>query len=93
MDKDHWPSTWQSCIDPDIRAHSRRGLRAEGSADLVSRVTDAVLAEVFKDWQRTRLWSHVSPLFSLMLFGVKIRDAESRQVKNKAVYVALGVTS
>ena len=32
------------------------------------------------------------PIVFLDALRVKIRDAESRQVKNKAVYVALGVT-
>jgi len=60
------------------------------SADLVSRVTDAVLEEV-SDWQNRAL-EPMYPIVFLDALRVKIRDAESRQVKNKAVYVALGVT-
>ena len=60
------------------------------SADLISRVTDAVLEEV-SDWQNRAL-EPVYPIVFLDALRVKIRDAESRQVKNKAVYVALGVT-
>ncbi len=59
------------------------------SADLISRVTDAVLAEV-SDWQNRAL-EREYPIVFLDALRVKIRDAESRQVKNKAVYVALGV--
>jgi putative transposase len=73
-----------------IRAHLEEihGLRV--SADLVSRVTDAVLAEM-SDWQN-RVLEPVYPIVFLDALRVKIRDAESLQVKNKAVYVALGVT-
>ncbi|MFT6103968.1 MAG: transposase-like protein [Paracoccaceae bacterium] len=60
------------------------------SADLVSRVTDAVLAEV-SDWQNRAL-EPMYPIIFLDALRVKIRDAESRQVKNKADYVAPGVT-
>jgi transposase-like protein len=57
---------------------------------VISRVTDAVLEEV-SDWQNRAL-EPVYPIVFLDALRVKIRDAESRQVKNKAVYVALGVT-
>ena len=60
------------------------------SADLISRVTDAVLAEA-SDWQ-DRALEPMHPIVFLDALRVKIRDAESRHVKNKAVYVALGVT-
>lgn len=53
-------------------------------------MTDAVLEEV-SDWQNRAL-EPVYPIVFLDALRVKIRDAESRQVKNKAVYVALGVT-
>jgi transposase-like protein len=61
-----------------------------GSVDLISRVTDAVLAEV-SDWQNRAL-EPMYPIVFLDTLRVKVRGAESRQVKNKAVYVALGVT-
>jgi len=74
----------------DIRAHLEEVYGLRVSADLVSRVTDAVLEEV-SDWQNRAL-EPVYPIVFLDALRVKIRDAESRQVKNKAVYVALGVT-
>jgi transposase-like protein len=74
----------------DIRAHLEQVYGLKVSADLVSRVTDAVLAEV-SDWQNRAL-EPMYPIVFLDALRVKIRDAESRQVKNKAVYVALGVT-
>jgi putative transposase len=53
-------------------------------------MTDAALEEV-SDWQNRAL----EPVYPIVFFDglrVKILDTESRQVKNKAVYVALGVT-
>ena len=74
----------------DIRAHLEDVYGLRVSADLISRVTDAVLEEV-SDWQNSAL-EPVYPIVFLDPLRVKIRDAESRQVKNKAVYIALGVT-
>jgi len=74
----------------DIRGHLEEVYGLKVSADLISRVTDAVLDEV-SDWQNRAL-EPVYPIVFLDALRVKIRDAESRQVKNKAVYVALGVT-
>ena len=68
----------------------KRFMALRVSADLISRVTDAVLEEV-SDWQNRAL-EPVCPIVFPDALRVKIRDAESRQVKNKAVYVALGVT-
>ena len=73
-----------------IRAHLEEVYGLKVSADLISRVTDAVLEEV-SDWQNRAL-EPMYPIVFLDALRVKIRDAESRQVKNKAVYVALGVT-
>lgn len=75
----------------DIRAHLEEVYGLKVSADLVSRVTDAVLEEV-SDWQNRAL-EPMYPIVFLDALRVKIRDAESRQVKNKAVYVALGVNN
>ena len=75
----------------DIRAHLEEVYGLKVSADLVSRVTDAVLEEV-SDWQNRAL-EPMYPIVFLDALRVKIRDAESRQVKNKAVYVALGVNA
>jgi putative transposase len=74
----------------DIRAHLEEMYGLKVSADLISRVTDAVLEEV-SDWQNRAL-EPMYPIVFLDALRVKIRDAESRQVKNKVVYVALGVT-
>lgn len=74
----------------DIRAHLEEVYGLKVSTDLVSRVTDAVLEEV-SDWQNRAL-EPMYPIVFLDALRVKSRDAESRQVKNKAVYVALGVT-
>ena len=70
----------------DIRTHLEEVYGLKVSADLISRVTDAV-----SDWQHRAL-EPMYPIVFLDALRVKIRDAESRQFKNKAVYVALGVT-
>jgi len=64
----------------NIRAHLEEvyGLRA--SADLVSRVTDAVLAEV-SDWQNREL-EPMYPIVLLDALRVKIRDASSHACKH-----------
>jgi len=65
-------------------------MRTSVSPDLISRVTDAVLDEV-REWQSRAL----DRMYTIVIFDalwVKIRDADSRMVKNKAVYVALGVS-
>ncbi len=57
------------------------------SPDLISTVTDAVLDEV-ASWQQRPL----DPVYPLVLFDairVKIRD--EGMVRNKAIYIALGV--
>ena len=74
----------------DIQAHLEElyGLRV--SPDLISRVTDAVLDEV-RDWQHRAL-ERMCPIVIFDALRVKSRDADSRMVKNKAVYIALGVT-
>ena len=74
----------------DIRVHLEEVYGLKVSADLISRVTDAVLKEV-SDWQNRAL-EPMYPIVFLDALRVKIHDAESRQVKNKAVYVALSVT-
>ncbi|GAN78663.1 Transposase, Mutator family [Acidocella aminolytica 101 = DSM 11237] len=74
----------------DIQPHLEEicGLRV--SPDLISRVTDAVLDEV-REWQHRAL-GRMYPIVIFDALRVKIRDADSRIVKNKAVYIALGVT-
>ncbi len=74
----------------DIRTHLEDVYGLQVSPDLISRVTDAVLDEV-RDW-RNRALDRMYPIVIFDALRVKIRDADSRMVKNKAVYVALGVT-
>ena len=74
----------------DIQAHLEDLYGLKVSPDLISRVTDAVLDEV-REWQ-TRALDRMYPIVIFDALRVKIRDADSRTVKNKAVYVALGVT-
>lgn len=71
----------------DIQAHLRELYGVEISPELVSAVTDAVLDEVAA-WQARPL----EPVYAIVFFDclrVKIRDEGS--VKNKAVYLAIGV--
>ena len=74
----------------DIRGHLEDLYGLEVSPDLISRVTDAVLDEV-KEW-RSRALDAVYPVVIFDALRVKIRDKDSRIVKNKAVYLALGIT-
>jgi putative transposase len=74
----------------DIRGHLEELYGLEVSPDLISRVTDAVIEEV-KEW-RSRALDAVYPVVIFDALRVKIRDKDSRIVKNKAVYLALGVT-
>ena len=74
----------------DIQAHLLDLYGLKVSPDLISRVTDAVLDEV-REWQ-SRALDRMYPIVMFDALRVKIRDADSRTVKNKAVYVALGVT-
>ncbi len=78
----------------DIRSHLEELYGLEVSPDLISRVTDAVLDAVLdevKEW-RSRALDTVYPIVIFDALRVKIRDKDSRIVKNKAVYLALGVT-
>jgi putative transposase len=71
----------------EIQGHLRELYGIEVSPDLVSAVTDAVLDEIAA-WQDRPL----EPLYPLVFFDairVKVRDEGT--VRNKAVYVALGV--
>src|SRR5215213_2203001 len=71
----------------EIQGHLRDLYGLDASPDLVSAVTDAVLEEI-AEWQNRPL----ETLYALIFFDairVKIRDEGT--VRNKAVYVALGV--
>jgi putative transposase len=71
----------------DIRAQLEEIYGVEVSADLISRVTDGVLDEL-KAWQERPL-ERVYCVVYLDALQVKIRD--NGTVRNKAVYVAVGV--
>lgn len=71
----------------EIQGHLKELYATDISADLISSVTDAVLEEV-KEWQTRPL----EPLYPVIIFDalrVKIRD--EGVVKNKAVYLAIGI--
>jgi putative transposase len=70
----------------DIRAHLREMYQVEVSADLISRVTDAVVDEL-AEWQSRPLDS-VFPVVFIDALMVKIRDGV---VTNRAVYLAIGI--
>ena len=74
----------------DIRGHLEELYGLEVSPDLISRVTDAVMEEV-REW-RSRALDAVYPVVIFDALRVKIRDKDSRMVRNKAVYLALGIT-
>jgi putative transposase len=71
----------------EIQGHLHELYGIEVSPDLVSAVTDAVLDEV-AEWQNRPLEARY-PLVFLDALRVKVRDEGT--VRNKAVYVALGV--
>src|SRR5215208_1650409 len=73
----------------EIQGHLRELYGLEVSPDLVSAVTDAVLDEV-AEWQNRPLEA-LYPLVFLDALRVKVRD--EGMVRNKAIYVALGVRS
>ena len=73
----------------DIRAHLEEVYGLKVSPDLIGRVTDAVLDEV-REWQ-SRALDRMYPIVIFDALRVRIRDADSRMVQNKAVHVALGV--
>jgi putative transposase len=71
----------------EIQGHLRELYGIDVSPDLVSAVTDAVLEQV-AEWQNRPL----DAVYALMFFDalrVKVRDEGT--VRNKAVYIALGV--
>ena len=72
----------------EIQGHLRELYGIDVSPDLISRVTDAVLEEV-KEWQNRPL-DPIYPVVFLDALRVKIRD--EGLVRNKAIYVALGLT-
>jgi putative transposase len=71
----------------EIRGHLEELYGIDVSPSLISAVTDAVLEEV-RDWQ-SRPLDAVYPLIFFDAIRVKIRDEGF--VRNKAVYIALGI--
>jgi len=71
----------------EIQGHLRELYGLDVSADLISAVTDAVLEEV-AEWQNRPLEA-LYPLIFFDAIRIKVRDEGT--VRNKAVYVALGV--
>jgi transposase-like protein len=71
----------------EIQRFLEEQYKVEVSADLISTVTDSVLEDVV-EWQNRPLESMYPAVFFDAL-RVKIRDEGS--VKNKAVYLALGI--
>lgn len=71
----------------DIQSQLEELYHTDVSPDLISRVTNEVLAEV-KAWQN-RLLEPIYPIVYLDALSVKCRD--SGIVRNKQVYLALGV--
>ncbi len=71
----------------EIQGHLRELYGLDVSADLVSAVTDSVLEEV-TEWQNRPLEA-LYPLIFFDAIRIKVRDEGT--VRNKAVYVALGV--
>ncbi|MFH1311615.1 MAG: IS256 family transposase [Candidatus Eisenbacteria bacterium] len=72
----------------DIQGHLEEMYQSEVSPALISAVTDAVLEEVTA-WQ-SRALEAVYPIVYLDAIHLKLR--QSGQVKNQAVYLALGIT-
>jgi len=71
----------------EIQGHLQELYGLDVSPDLISTVTDSVLDEI-AEWQNRPL-ERLYPLVFFDAIRVKIRDEGS--VKNKAIYVALGV--
>jgi putative transposase len=71
----------------EIQGHLEEIYKVEVSPTLISNVTEAVMEEV-KNWQ-SRPLDAVYPILYLDALVVKIR--ETGQVRNKAIYVAIGV--
>jgi putative transposase len=71
----------------EIQGHLEEMYQVEVSPQLISNVTEAVMEEV-KSWQNRPL-DAVYPIVYLDALVVKIRDAG--HVRNKAIYVAIGV--
>jgi transposase-like protein len=71
----------------EIQAHLLEAYGTEVSPDFISSVTDAVMAEVAA-WQNRPL----EPMYPVIFFdALRVKIREDAVVRNKAVYLALGV--
>jgi len=71
----------------EIQGYLAETYRTEVSPDLISTVTDGVLAEVTA-WQARPL----EPVYPVVFFdALRVKTREDNVVRNKAVYLALGV--
>ena len=71
----------------EIQGYLREAYGTEVSPDLISTVTDGVLAEVTA-WQSRPL----EPVYPVVFFdALRVKTREDNVVRNKAVYLALGV--
>jgi len=73
----------------DVRAHLKEIYDVDVSPDLISRITSQVWEDI-RDWRKREL-DPIYPIVYLDGMVVKVRD-ESRVVRNKTVYIALGLT-
>lgn len=71
----------------EIQGHIEEIYQTEVSPDLISTVTDEVMSEV-ETWQ-TRPLDSIYPILYLDAIILKVRD--NGQVKNKALYLAIGI--
>jgi putative transposase len=72
----------------EIQGHLRDLYGIETSPELISTVTDAVLEEVGR-WQGRPL----DPVYALVFFdALRVKTRDEGTVRNKAVYLAIGVT-
>lgn len=73
----------------DIQDHLRELYGIDASPQLISTVTDAVLEEVGR-WQNRPL----DALYALVFFdAIRVKMRDEGTVRNKAVYLAIGVTA
>jgi len=71
----------------EIQAFLREQYGVDVSPELISSVTDAVMAEV-KEWQARPL----EPMYPVVFFdALRVKIREDAVVRNKAIYLALGV--
>lgn len=71
----------------EVQAHLQEMYAIEVSPDLISKVTDAVMAEVTA-WQSRPL----EPMYPVVFFdALRVKIREEGVVRNKAIYLALGI--